>query len=255
METRTRRVGVADMRVRAMAFDQELRGIKASLNPDPAFWYPYGTLANFLHLDRLLRGDQRYLLELARGEPIADIGAGDGDIAFFLEREYGVAVEIVDHAPTNFNSLRGARLVKEGLSSRVPIHDIDLDAFHSLPSAAYGLAFFLGILYHLKNPFHALESLARSSRHLLVSTRIARLSPDGKTNFSKLPVAYLLHETEANDDPTNYWIFSEAGLRRIVQRAGWDLLAFESFGDTRRSDPAHRDADERAFCLLRSRHR
>jgi len=253
METRTKRVGVADMRVRAMAFDRELREIKASLHADPSFWYPYGTLANFLHLDKLLRGDHRYLLDLAQGGPIADIGAGDGDIAFFLEREYQATVDIVDHAPTNFNSLRGARLIKEGLSSRVAIHDIDLDAFHSLPRESYGMAFFLGILYHLKNPFHALESLARTSRHLLLSTRIARLSPDKKTNLSKLPVAYLLHETEANNDPTNYWIFSEAGLRRIVHRAGWDLLAYDSFGDTRRSDPAAQDADERAYCFLRSR--
>src|SRR6185437_3180823 len=56
----------------------------------------------------------------------------------------------------------------------------------------YDLIFFLGILYHLKNPFYALESLAKVTRHMLISTRVAKLSPAGRS-MRDLPVAYLLH--------------------------------------------------------------
>ena len=72
------------------------------------------------------------------------------------------------------------------------------------------------------------------------------------TDISKIPMAYLLGETELNADATNFWIFSEAGLRRIVERANWRVVAFRTIGDTEGSDPVSLDHDERAFCLLES---
>ena len=45
-------------------------------------------------------------------------------------------------------------------------------------------------------------------------------------------------------DETNYWIFSETGLRTLVDRAGWEVCDWMVAGDER---------DERVFCLLRSR--
>jgi tRNA (mo5U34)-methyltransferase len=247
------RIEITLLRRMAEAYQHRLAEVKRSAEPSSTFWYPYGTLSNFIHLEELLRGDHRYLLELADGRPIADVGAADGDLAFFLEQELGVCASIIDHAPTNFNSLRGARLLKERLSSSVEIHDIDLDQLQELPQERYGLVFFLGILYHLKNPYFALEAFARRASHLVLSTRVARFTPDKKTALREVPVAYLLHETEANNDPTNFWIFSEAGLLRLFQRTGWEVLDFLTVGDTERSDPASSSADERAFCLLRSR--
>jgi len=44
----------------------------------------------------------------------------------------------------------------------------------TLPHDAYDVVLFLGILYHLRNPFYVLEELARRTTHLLLSTRIAR---------------------------------------------------------------------------------
>ncbi len=247
------RIDISTLRTEAAVFERELQAIKAAACSDPAFWYPYGTMNNLIMLDELLRGENRYVLELAQGKPVADIGAADGDLAFFLEQRYHVPIHIIDHAPTNFNSLRGARRMKEALASAVEIHDIDLDEYDDLPETSYGLVFLLGILYHLKNPFHTLEALARRSRHCLLSTRIAQFSPDRRVEFSRLPIAYLLDATESNNDPTNYWIFTAAGLKRICDRTGWDILEFKTFGDLKQSDPASQEHDERAFCLLRSR--
>jgi hypothetical protein len=66
-------------------------------------------------------------------------------------------------------------------------------------------------------------------------------------------LAYLVDETELNRDESNYFIFSEPGLRLALKRTYWDVLDFLAVGDTRRSDPVRADRDERAFCFLRSR--
>ena len=76
---------IADLAQRARAFERSLSARKKELAPDGFGWYPYGTLTNFQHLDRLLSGPNRDLLALAGGAPVADIGAADGDSAFFLE--------------------------------------------------------------------------------------------------------------------------------------------------------------------------
>ncbi len=66
-------------------------------------------------------------------------------------------------------------------------------------------------------------------------------------------MAYLLDPREANDDPTNYWIFSAAGLERLAERAGWSVVARQSVGCAEGSNPVDAEADERMFLLLKSR--
>ncbi|WP_428487391.1 class I SAM-dependent methyltransferase [Rhodopila sp.] len=237
-----------DLEAAALLFMREIEALKQAI--DPTFpWYPYGILNNFIHLKPIFHGFP--LGTLISGRAVLDIGAADGDLAFFLEK-LGYAAEIIDHAPTNFNGLRGARLLSRHLASSIPINDIDLDSYFLLPDTRYDLVFFLGILYHLKNPFLVMESLSKVTRHLLVSTRVARFAPQGQP-IHEIPVAYLLHPTESNNDSTNYWTFSEAGLLRLFERTGWDVLTCRTIGDTIRSDPASLDHDERAFTLLRSR--
>ena len=203
------------------------------------------------HLQRLLGGNAYDLLTLAEGRAVADIGAADGDLAFFLET-LGFEVDIVDNAPTNWNGLKGARRLRELLDSRVNIEEVDLDAEFRLPRDNYGLIFFLGILYHLQNPYYALSALARATRHVFISTRIAQVTTDHSVRFADVPVAYLVHPTECNNDPSNYWIFSDAGLRRILSRTGWEVLEYIRVGQTVDSDPATAAGDERVFCLARS---
>ena len=111
--------------------------------------------------------------------------------------------------------------------------------------------FFLGLLYHLKNPFYVLEALAQRAELCFLSTRVARQAPDG-TPLREQPVAYLLDPAEANDDATNFWIFSETGLKRLFARTGWEVVEFTTVGCADGSEPARADRDERAFALLRS---
>jgi len=247
----------------AQQFKSTVASARSQIQPDGFEWYPYGSLDNFHLLDLLLTGDARNVFEQARGRPVADIGAADGETSLFLE-SLGFDVDVIDFGPTNFNTCRGIRALIAHLDSGIRLHEVDLDAQFSLPREEYGLTLLLGILYHLKNPYYALEKLARHSRGMLLSTRIARFNRarDGGTpslnperfDMASAPLAYLVAPDETNGDATNYWIFSEGGLRRVLDRCGWDVECLRTFGAIGESDPATATGDERAFCFARSRH-
>jgi tRNA (mo5U34)-methyltransferase len=238
-------------RDRALAYREDLLARKEKIAPADFGWYPYDTMANVFHLDALLSGDRREIFDEIAGTRIADIGAADGDFGFFLAEELGCAVDVIDNAPTNFNGLRGARRLAAELDLPVEVHEIDLDAQFSMPAERYGAVLFLGLLYHLKNPFLVLERLAERAELCFVSTRVAQQTPDG-TEIAGQPVAYLLDPAEANNDATNFWIFSETGLRRLFARTGWEVLDFTTVGCQEGSNPSDQHKDQRAFALLRS---
>ena len=225
--------------------------IKSALRPE-SFWYPYGTLQNVGVLEQLLASTDLDFFELCQGPhgKIADIGGADGDLAFFLEK-MGLTVDLIENEPTNFNQLEGARILREALHSNVRIRTVDLDSQFTLPGEKYDAIFLLGILYHLKNPFFVLEKLAALTRYCFLSTRIARETDNGQP-ISQGPIAYLLGPNECNNDSTNFWIFSDEGLKRLINRTGWRILSYLTIGGTANSTPADPERDERAFCLLRS---
>lgn len=213
-------------------------------------WYPYGTLNNFIHLRDAF--NRHPLQSLTESKHVADIGAADGDLAFFLQ-SLGYKVDVIDYAPTNFNGLQGVKSLIDmlGVAGSVNLIERDIDEQFTLPKASYDLVFLLGILYHLKNPYYILEKLSHATRNLVISTRIMRFTPDGKP-VADLPVAYLLSPGESNNDATNYWIFTELALKRLIVRAGWQVTYSTSVGDTVLSNPSSADHDERSFMLLKS---
>lgn len=245
-------LSVDEVAAGAPEFAGRLSKIKAENRPKDWTWYGYDTMANIQTLERLLTQAKPDLFKQIRS-PILDIGAADGDFAFYLE-SLGFEVEIVDLPATNWNSLRGAYSLKNLMKSSVQIHEIDLDDAFSLPHQEFDLVLFLGILYHLKNPFYVLEKLAKASRRIVLSTRIARQTAGEGARLEDLPVAYLLAPDECNNDATNYWIFSRAGLERLLERAGWKIGGLITVGDTSASNPSDSNHDERAFVYAESRY-
>ena len=241
------------LREQVKQFQNYLAGIKSRTPLDPRVsWYPWPSLAALDVLDTMLNGDPAALMDLIGRDPVLDVGCGDGDVAFFLET-LGVRIDVIDRALTNYNALLGVRALKQQLGSAIRIHVVDLDTRPHLPSSHYGFTVMLGVLYHLKNPFLVLETLARASRYIFLSTRIASLSPDRKRSFGDLPIAYLVEEDELNNDKSNFWIFSEKALRRVLRRSGWDVLHYVTSGPAAESDPVTPKGDVRAFVLAKSR--
>jgi hypothetical protein len=214
-------------------------------------WYPYDSLSNVYQLERLLGSRYDFLLQGAQANGVLDVGCADGELAFLFE-SLGCKVSAVDHPLTNHNHMRGIRALQPLLNSAIDIQEIDLDSQFSLPGECHGLTLFLGLLYHLKNPFYVLERLARQSKYCVLSTRIARCFPDGTPMPKDRPIAYLLESDELNRDNSNFWIFSDAGLHRLLKRTHWEVLECLNVGDTSASNPTSPDRDERVFCLLKS---
>jgi 2-polyprenyl-3-methyl-5-hydroxy-6-metoxy-1,4-benzoquinol methylase len=200
----------------------------------------------------VLTGEFRNLLSFAGDEPILDIGCGDGDLSFYLE-SLGYDVTAVDYAPSNFNAMRGVQYMKDALGSRVGIHSINLDS-ETLPAGNVGLVFLLGVMYHLKNPLGLLDQLSQRARYCVLSTRVMQLTPN-RHFLRNTPVAYLVDRDELNQDETNFWIFTEAGFRRMLDRAHWEVLDLAVVGEETWSDPRSLASDARLFCLVRSRNR
>jgi tRNA (mo5U34)-methyltransferase len=248
-------IEVDEMVVRGRDFAKVLDRVRAEY-ADEVNWYPFPMLPAMTEiLDSLLTGPSRRLLELGGGLPVADIGGADGDFSFFLE-SLGCDVDLIDNSKTKPSGLRPAEIFKEALGSKVQIHEIDVDHEFTLPRT-YDLVFLMGIMYHLRNPFIVLETLANSVRYCVLSTKIARYTGVPKAlrkrgdDVHDVPMAYLLGERECNDDPTNFWVFTEAGLRRILGRTGWTILDYTSVGNRETSVPQKMN-EERAWCLIKS---
>jgi tRNA (mo5U34)-methyltransferase len=231
---------------------EQIRTAKATVRLESESWYPYDSLSIVPLLATLFAADEAGLAKQLQSEPVLDLGCADGDLSFLFE-SLASGVDSVDLAEANMNQMRGVRALAKHFGSRIGIHNLDLDSRFELPQKRYSLAIFLGLLYHLKNPFYVLEELARHAAYCVVSTRIAAETPDGRSTMEGQPLAYLLDERETNNDPTNFWIFSETALLRMLHRAGWRILATRRFGsEDAPSNPVDRNRDERIFVFLKS---
>ena len=140
--------------------------------------------------------------------PVIDFGCGDGDIPLFFA-SLGCEVAAADNPPSNHNWMAGVRALRERMNLAVEVHELDADYATQLPGGNYGLAISLGVLYHLKNPYLALETLARQARYCILSTRVADVTKSGVAMNEAL--AYLLDHRETNNDPTNRVDFFSGG--------------------------------------------
>lgn len=219
-------------------------------HPIESGWHGYDSIGNLAHLGRLLSGENRTLFGRIGNKAVADIGCAHGDLGFFRET-LGFEIDFIDWPATNWNGARRVMRLIGLLDSRVQVHAVELDEYFKMPGQQYKLALLSSIQYHLKNPFHVLERLARTARHCPVGSPGV---PSCAGRRRPVEVQCLLAADESeNGDATNYWIFTAPGLRRLCQRSGWKVLDFMTVGDCKASDPSSTAPDERAFALLRSR--
>jgi hypothetical protein len=99
------------------------------------------------------------------------------------------------------------------------------------------------VLEHARDAFNVADGApSRRARSNAAASTCAR---------SRL--AYLVDPIETNNDPTNFWIFTVAGLRRILARTGWEVLDFVTLGATDASDPATARATSAPSCWRAAR--
>jgi tRNA (mo5U34)-methyltransferase len=207
-------------------------------------WYPYTSLSNIEHLLPILPVEMIEALSHGTFDArVLDIGAADGDLGYFFESR-GAHVDFLDYAPTNYNDCKGLQTQKVILESMATINEQNIDQGFLL-DGQYDFAMALGLLYHLRNPFLFLMTLASHAERMVLSTRVARKM--GDHDVHDISLAYVLDTRESNNDPTNYWTFSPKGLMVTLKRSGWIVKEARHVGCTPDSNPVDADKDERMF--------
>jgi len=231
-------------------FSRLLTAAKQEPLPSAQSWYPYDSMASIDHLTPFFRQHFADFQRALHAGPVIDFGCGDGDIPLFFA-SLGCDVVAADNPPNNHNWMTGVRTLRERLNLPLRIFEVNADAATELPGATYGLAISLGVLYHLKNPYLALETLAKQARYLILSTRVADVTKSGVPMRDE-PLAYLLDHRETNNDPTNQWICSPTGLERLAKRSGWRIIDRLRVGCAEDANPTDLDKDARMFVFMRS---
>src|SRR5262245_46581936 len=128
--------------------------------------------------DSPLRLARAQLPEYLHGKTVLDIGAWDGFFSFECERRGAARVFAADHFSwhrTAWGTKTVFTLARETLGSRV--EDIDIDVMDLAPErvGTFDVVLFLGVLYHLRHPYLALERVASVARDYLILETVVDL--------------------------------------------------------------------------------
>jgi tRNA (mo5U34)-methyltransferase len=90
--------------------------------------------------------------------------------------------------------------------------NIDLETLGS-----FDVVLFLGVLYHLEEPFLALRRLRRVTRQVAVIETGGVVLP----GWTQERLWMFVEGAEVDNDPTNWWMSSTAGLAAMCRAAGF----------------------------------
>jgi tRNA (mo5U34)-methyltransferase len=166
-----------------------------------------------------------------QGKSVLDIGAWDGFFSFEAERLGAKRVLATDHfcwSGPGWGTKDGFDLMHKHYNSEVESLDVDLLDLSPKKLGTFDIVLFLGVLYHLKDPFGGLElAAAMCNEQLIVETHADMLELDE-------PVMRYYLGDSLNGDPTNFWAPNRACLTDMLHELGFATVEFlKSDGPTR----------------------
>jgi tRNA (mo5U34)-methyltransferase len=157
------------------------------------------------------------------GKSVLDIGAWDGFFSFEAERRGASKVLATDHfcwSGPGWGTKQGFDYVHKRLKSSVLSLDVDTFDLHPRILGQFDIVLFLGVLYHLKDPFGGLErASAMTDDLLIVETETAFDSMD-------IPVMRYYRGAELNNDPSNFWAPNILCLESMLREIGFKRFEF-----------------------------
>jgi tRNA (mo5U34)-methyltransferase len=153
-----------------------------------------------------------------RGMTVLDIGAWDGFFSFEAERRGAARVVATDSHAWRDIGKQGFELARRALGSKVEDRDLDVLDLSPESVGVFDLVLFLGVLYHMKDPFAGLERMASVVRdQVIVGTAVDLVG-------LKRPAAAFYPGEELNDDPTNWWGPNPAAVKAMLRAVGFDRV-------------------------------
>ncbi len=154
------------------------------------------------------------------GLNVLDVGAWDGFYSFEAERRGAERVISADlwnpelSATSEGYAVAHSAMQSSATPVRASVHDLD-PSIHG----EHDLVLFLGVLYHLPNPFEALVALRRVTRKTLI------LETESDLAYTRRPALAFYTGSELGKDPTNWFGPNAKAVVAMCQAAG--------FGDVR----------------------
>lgn len=153
-------------------------------------------------LDVLRAQADIYFSHGVRGKTVLDVGCWDGFNSFEAERRGAARVLATDHFAWSdrcWGNRQAFELAKRGLNSKVDVQDIALDDLSASSVGQFDIVLFLGVFYHLKNPFADLERISRLAKEtIVVETHMDAL------DYPR-PAMVFYPTDELAGDHTNWW--------------------------------------------------
>ena len=101
--------------------------------------------------------------------------------------------------------------------SGLNIEDMDIDVMDLSPErvGTFDVTLFLGVLYHLRHPFLALEKVSSLTKEMLLLTTWVDMLNESR------PAAAFYPNKELGNDPTNWWGFNPACIEAMLKDVGF----------------------------------
>lgn len=170
-----------------------------------------------------------------RGMRALDIGARDGFFSFELERR-GAEVVAVDYMAADKTGFGvAARL----LDSQVRFVHGNIYELSPETLGTFDVVLFLGLIYHLPDPFGALEIVRRLSRgRMCLESHVidhALQQPDGAwrdlpDDLRAVPLMQFYPGRTMNNDPTNFWGPNLACLEAMARETRFEVTSSHLVG-------------------------
>lgn len=178
-------------------------------------------------LSILKREADAFFSEPIAGMTVLDIGAWDGYFSFEAERRGAADVLATDHfcwSGPGWGSKAGFDYAHAKFKSHVRSLDVDVFALDPAKLGVFDVTLFLGVLYHLKNPFGGLEQVSRMTRtYAVIETAVAELDHPAAV------MRYYLGD-ELNGDPTNFFAPNHKCLEYMLRDVGFRRFKFSTIG-------------------------
>jgi tRNA (mo5U34)-methyltransferase len=168
--------------------------------------------------DVLQRQADLYFKDSIRGLSVIDVGCWDGFNSFEAKSRGAARVLATDHFAWSeqcWGSRDAFELAREHLAPDVEVMDIDLLQITPETVGVFDVVLFCGVLYHLRNPFAALEHVSKvCGKTIVVESHLDALDLDR-------PAMIFYPTNELANDPTNWWGPNVACVTSMLRDVGF----------------------------------